>query len=257
MICDADTWIGHWPFRSLPRRSASDLLRQMDTHGIDKALVASLHGLFYKDAHEANHEIAKEIRRHRDRLIPCAVLNPTYWGWHRDLKQCREEFGMPVLRLTPDYHGYRLSDPCAAEMAAAAHALKMRVALVWRIVDSRGRHRLDPGREANPEEVYAFVKKFPNQSFLLLNFSRTLRKKESDRPTCFYDIPLFVGQNGLRLEREVKSHGAHRFVFGTTMLLRYGRPALLALEKCPLSRRERDAIQWRNLARLVPEIRQR
>ena len=55
MIIDANTWIGHWPFRALPRTSATDLLRRMDRHGITKALVASLHGLLYKDPHEANY----------------------------------------------------------------------------------------------------------------------------------------------------------------------------------------------------------
>ena len=31
-----------------------------------------------------------------------AVLNPAYPGWQEDLGQCREEFGMPVLRLVPE-----------------------------------------------------------------------------------------------------------------------------------------------------------
>ena len=56
---------------------------------------------------------------------------------------------MPVLRLTPDYHGYTLSDPCASELIAAAHGLGMRVAFYWRLVDPRGRHWLDPGRETS------------------------------------------------------------------------------------------------------------
>ena len=255
MIYDANTWIGHWPFRALPRRSGADLLRQMDKHEIDKALVGNLHGLFYKDAHEANHELVKEIRRHRDRLVPCAMLNPTYYGWERDLKQCREEFGMPVLRLAPDYHGYKLTDACAKELVAAAHALKMRVALYGRIVDPRGRHRLDPGREADDGEVVAFVKRFPKAQFLMLNFSAMAEDRRLDKPACFYDTPRFLGDNGLRLERQIKKHGADRFVFGTTMLLRYGKPAVLAFDACRITRRERDAVAWKNLAKLVPEMR--
>lgn len=257
MICDADTWIGHWPFRALPRTSAADLLRQMDKQGIDKALVGSLHGLLYKDAHEANHELVREIRRHRDRLIPCAMVNPTYYGWERDLTQCREEFGMPVVRLTSDYHGYKLTDACARDLVAAAHARKMRVALYGRIVDSRGRHRLDPGREANHGEVSALVKKFSRAEFLMLNFDAMVRNRRLDKPACYYDVVRFLGDNGLRLEREIKTHGADRFVFGTTMLMRYGKCALLALDACRITRREREAIEWKNLARLVPEIRSR
>lgn len=254
MIYDANTWIGHWPFRSLPRRSACELLKQMDTHCIEKALVGSLHGLFYKDAHEANHELVREIQGYRDRLVPCAILNPMYYGWQDDLRQCREEFGMPVLRLVPDYHGYALTDACATELISAAHDLGMRVVLIGRVVDPRGRHPLDPGREAGRDEITAVLSRFPKERFLMLNFSGVLPGDTDDAPAHLYDITRVLGANGLRLEREIKKHGAERFVFGSTMLLRYGKPACLALEKCQLSPQQRDAIEHGNLAKLVPEI---
>jgi len=252
MIFDADTWIGHWPFRPLPYRTAGDLLRQMDKHGIDKALVGSLHGLFYQDAHEANRELARETARHRDRLVPCAILNPKYYGWQRDLKQCREEFGMPVLRLVPHYHNYTLKDPIAQEMVAAAHELKICVALIGRIVDHRGRHFLDPGREADNAEVAAFLGKFPKVSFLMLNFYDAPEKRRWDRPMCFFDIVRFVGGGGTRLPSLIEKYGADRLVFGSTLLMRYAKPTLLALELCRLSKRDRERILWRNLAHLVP-----
>lgn len=255
MIYDADTWIGRWPFRALPHRSASDLLRQMDKHGIDKALVGSLHGLFYKDAHEANRELSREVRRRRDRLVPCAVLSPTYHGWRRDLKQCREELGMPVLRLVPDYHGYRLEDPVAVEMVEAAHELKMRVALLGRIVDPRGRHRLDPGRETDGRDVAAFVRNFPEASFLMLNFGDAPGRRRWDKPACYFDIVRFVGGGGKRLQGMIEKYGADRLVFGSTLLLRYAKPTLLALEVCQLTKRDRERILWRNLAQLAPDMR--
>jgi predicted TIM-barrel fold metal-dependent hydrolase len=254
VIYDADAWVGHWPFQSYPQTSVAALLREMDKRKIAKALVGNLHGLFYKDAHEANHELSREIGQRRDRLIPCATMNPRYYGWQQDLKQCREEFGMPVIRLTPDYHGYRLSDACAESLANEAHQLKMRVALCWRIVDPRGRHPLDPGREATHGEALAFVKKFPRAAFLMLNFGSVPGGRLLRRPACYFDITLFLGRNGLRLQEEFDKHGTDRFVVGTTLLLRYGTPPLLALEKCRLTRAQREAVQWRNLARLVPEM---
>jgi len=226
----------------------------MDKHGIEKALAGNLHGLFYKDAHEANHELAKETTRSRDRLFPCAVINPTYDGWLQDLKQCREEFGMSVLRMVPHYHDYSLKDKCAAELVAAAHELGMRVALCWRIVDARGRHRLDPGRETDMADVAALVGQFSKARFLMLNFRNCLAAGQGGSQ-CLYDINLFGGGNGLRLHREIKEKGARGFCFGSTMLLRYCRPSVLALEKCKLTKREREAVQWRNLARLVPEMK--
>jgi hypothetical protein len=255
MIYDADMWIGHWPFQALPYCSATDLLRQMDVHGIEKGLVGSLHGLFYKDSHEANRELARELKHRRDRLVPCAALNPTYYGWQEDLKQCCEEFGMPVLRLVPDYHGYSLSDDVAAEITEAAHGLKMRVALVGRIVDPRGRHRLDPGREADGAVVAAFLRKFPSSSFLMLNFADPPERRRWDEPACCFDIVRFVGGGGRRLQTLIAKYGADRLLFGTTLLMRYAKPTALALDLCDLRKRERECILWRNLAALVPGIR--
>ena len=253
MIYDADTWIGHWPFRSLPKKSAADLLREMDKHGIDKALVASLHGLFYTDAHEANRELVKEIRRSRDRLVPCAVINPAYYGWQQDLRQCREEFGMPVVRLTPDYHNYPVQR--AAAIVEAAHELKMLVAFVGRVIDTRGRNWLDPGREAKGDELAALIEKYPKASFLLLNFAEAPQGKRWDKPACFLDTVRFQGGNGERMPRALEKYGPDRLVFGSTLLLRYAKPALLALEVAPLTKTQRERILWRNLAGLIPELR--
>ena len=254
MIYDADTWIGHFPFQSLPKQSAPELVDLMDRHGIDKALVGNLNGLLYKDAHEANHELHRAIAGLRDRLVPCAVINPTYFGWRRDLQQCREQFGMPVVRMLPDYHGYILTDPSAAELVAEAQQLGMPVALFWRIVDPRGRHRLDPGREANPADVAKFVRGFPDAKFLLLNFRDVLPGPLDDPHQRLYDIPLFAGDNGLRPAREFRKHNRATFAFGTTMPLRSATAATLMLEKARLDPETLDAIQWKNLAQFVPEM---
>ena len=70
MLIDINTYIGHWAFRALPDNTAEGLLRRMDACGIDRAVVASIHGLLYKDVHSANVELAAETRAFRDRLIP-------------------------------------------------------------------------------------------------------------------------------------------------------------------------------------------
>ena len=252
MIYDADTWIGHWPFRALPAQSAGDLLKQMDRHGIDKALVASLHGLFYKDSHEANRELFHETQQ-RDRLTPCAILNPKYPGWREDLKQCREEFGMPVIRLVPDYHAYRLTDACAISITEAALDIGMRVALTGRLVDTRGAHWLDPGQEDNPADAAALLSRFPEASFLMLNFADAPNGRRWDSPKCFFDIVRFIGSAGQRLPKQIEKYGSDRLVFGSTMLLRYAKPTLLGLETCDISENDRERILWRNLADLLGE----
>lgn len=254
MIIDANAWIGHWPFRALPHRSAGALLEQMDRLNIDKALVATLNGLLYKDAHEANHELVREIAPHRDRLVPCALMNPLYDGWRDDLRQCREEFGMPVVRLTPDYHGYALTDSATVQLIAQAHDLDMRAAFYYRLVDPRGRHALDPGRQASTADVNDIIRRFPEKRFLMLNFSHVLDSTLAGA-ACLYDLTLFMGRNGLRMQGEIDRHGAATFCVGTTMLMRYGSAPLLALDTCSLSNEDREAIEWRNIVEFVPDLK--
>ena len=55
-----NTYVGHWPFRQLRRNTVEGLLRLMDSNGIDRAVTASIHGMFYKNVLPANEEIAHE-----------------------------------------------------------------------------------------------------------------------------------------------------------------------------------------------------
>ncbi len=254
MIYDADTWIGHWPYRRLPQTSAADLLRKMDSAGIDKALVGSLQGIFYKDSHEANRELAKSVRRHRDRLIPCAILNPTYFGWAEDLKQCREEWSMPVLRLIPQYHLYKLTDSVAEEIVTAAHDLKMRVAVYGRVVDLRGRSHLDQSRKVPTEEILAMFGKFRGASFMLLNSGAVKPPNGAKAPKIFQDTAIMHGGCGVGIENNLKICPADRLMFGSTMLLRYPRPALIAIENVKATKAQKEKILYKNLKRLIPEM---
>lgn len=253
MIYDAHAWIGHWPFRSLPERSAADLLRHMDRLRIDKALVGNLNALLYKDAHEANHELIREIRRHRDRLTPCAAINPTYGGWQEDLKQCREDFAMPVLRLLPDYHGYKLTDRNTEALLRAAFDLRMLPALLFRMVDPRGRHPLlDPGRELRDADLLELLRKFPDGRFLLLNFRGIPGGEILDKPRCLFDTTHLMGRNGLMLDILIRRHGHRHFALGTSMLMRYGSAPFLALDACRLPEPHREAILSKNLLKFLP-----
>jgi len=99
LLIDVNTYIGHWAFRRLRHNTAEALVRRMDEHGIDRAVVGSVHGILYKNAHAANEELAEQTRPYRDRLIPFATLNPAYAGWREDLRRCAQEGSRGVRRL--------------------------------------------------------------------------------------------------------------------------------------------------------------
>ncbi len=142
MIIDMNTYLGHWPFRRLRHNTAAALVELMNEKGIDHACVSSASAIFYKNSQAGNEELAEDIEPHRDRLIPFAVINPTYADWQHDLDVCVNDFGVKGLRLYPNYHNYALSDACCHELIRLATERELIVSIPIRQIDQRQRHWL-------------------------------------------------------------------------------------------------------------------
>ncbi|MGQ9515364.1 MAG: amidohydrolase family protein [Thermoproteota archaeon] len=160
MIIDFNTYVGNWPFRRLPVRSAEELLKLMDTHGIDVAAVSSLNSTLYIDVHEGNLELLEEIKNHKGRFIPLAVLNPKYPGWKDDLDECIDN-GFKGIRLYPQYHNYSLNDDECLELVKRAAELNLSISIPIRLRDRRGRHWMDRARDIELQEVERLASKLP------------------------------------------------------------------------------------------------
>ena len=137
MLIDTNAYLGHWPFRQLRHNTAPKLLKLMDKKGIDQAWASSISGVWYKNPQTANEELARETRRHRDRLVPFAVINPKYVDWEHDLQTCADAHGFRGLRLYPHYHDYSLADACCDELVTAAAERGLVVSIPIRQTDSR------------------------------------------------------------------------------------------------------------------------
>ncbi len=81
MIVDVNAYLGPFAFRQLGHNTAEGLLRLMDAKGIGRAWVSSAAAITYRNVQPANEELAADVRKHRDRLVPLAVINPFYAGW--------------------------------------------------------------------------------------------------------------------------------------------------------------------------------
>jgi len=139
MIIDVNAYLGPFAFRRLRHNTAASLLALMDAKKIDRAVVSSAAAITYRNAQAGNEEVAQEVKTHRDRLIPFAVINPFYAGWQDDLKICHEEFGMTGLRLYPKWHNYSLSSPSCRELIQAATEQSMVISIPMRVEDNRER----------------------------------------------------------------------------------------------------------------------
>jgi hypothetical protein len=251
MIIDVNAYLGHFAFRQLRHNTAASLLQWMDAKRIDQAVVSSASAITYRNAQAGNEEVFAEVKSHRDRLIPFAVLNPFYAGWQDDLKICHEDFGMSGLRLYPKWHNYQLSDRCCLDLVNAATDRGMVISIPVRVEDNRERSWLANVPDVPLDELAALVKACPQARFILLNglgyVKSPLGRKDNGLPANYL---IEISRLSAVLDNEIgqllAGLGAERLVLGTGMPFSYPDPALLKLEVLDASQSDKEKIRRLN-----------
>lgn len=255
MIIDVNACLGHYPFRALRHNTAETLLALMDRNGIDRAVVSSLHAVFYRDAHRGNEELHAATRAHDGRFIPVATANPRYVGWERDLAEAVERWKMKAVALVPEHHGYSLGDDHGRAALQRIAELGVPVVLMQRFEDRRQRHAWDRAEDLTPTALLDAAKAFPTLKFLLLNWlgldgARMVEAGLKGR--CLVDfarMQVVYRKDALRL---IDTLGVEAVAFGTHAPFDYVAPSLIKLANVELLRpADREAIAWKNAARFL------
>jgi predicted TIM-barrel fold metal-dependent hydrolase len=235
MIIDSNAWLGHYPFRAVADTTPEGLLRQMDRHGVGRAVVSSLHCVFYADAHSGNEELARWVAPHRDRLIPCATLNPAFPGWERDLRQCCDEWGMRGLRLFPSHHRFSLTSPQCLELVRAATGRGLHVAIPLRLEDRRQRHWMDETAEVPLREIAELSRACPDAELVVLEAigvegSPFVRDPSLAEARVSFEFSRMATVLQRTIPTLLDRLGVGRLVFGTGMPVKIPGPAVLKLQ---------------------------
>lgn len=226
MWIDINAYTGHWPYKELQHNTLEALLKRMDRFGVDKSVVASLNGIHYKNTQTANDSLLGEIRQHRlskDRIIPFAVINPSYPGWELDLKKCAEA-GFRGVRIYPQYHDYLPEDPACLELVKKCRELGMIVGLTIRMVDSRQRSWLDLPQVAGTamgewtlKNFMPLIRAVPDAPYFILNIANGLVVDAADSDLLKKENILFdtSGRSLSFMPDLISQYGAGKFAFGT------------------------------------------
>lgn len=246
MRIDVNAFFGHWQFWPLPNPAPDDVLRLMDRHGIDHAAIASLRGL-YGERPAANAETLAAARARPDRFTPIAIAGPMNGGGAAELRALAGD-GFRGVRLYPLLHGYRLHDPFADEVCAAAGELRMAVIVATRPM-MNFRFATVP-----IEEIGTLAERHPGTSFLLSgpNYLTEFRAAVLVMQRCAnvsIEISCMQGLEALR--RMVDAVGAERVLFGTGMPLHYPACGVAKIEHAQISEAARAAVVRANAQRLL------
>lgn len=224
MIIDINTYIGHYPFRSVDRSTPSELVALMDEFGISKACVSSISGVFYRDVARGNYELLKDIKPYNDRFVPFCNINPKYTYVCEDLIECNR-LGFKGVKLFPATHDYKLDSPESVKVLKLAAELKMPVQLPVYIEDYRQRHPMDFLKPITPENVKQAAIASPDTDFIISNihshnFAAALSAVER-KGQVYYDIGRVDNLNQISFKSLLSYAGVEHIVIGTGAPLQY------------------------------------
>jgi predicted TIM-barrel fold metal-dependent hydrolase len=252
MIIDVNAALGHYPFRQLRYNTPEKLVGLMDRNGLDRAVVTSLHALFYRDAHRGNEELQEAARAHPARLVPVPTLNPKYVGWERDLAQAVERWRAKAVALAPAYHGYALGDEAGRAVLSRISSYGVPVLLHQRFEDRRGRHAWDRAEDLTAAALLDAAKAHPKLRFLLVNWIGLDGAKLAAaglKGRCLIDFARLQVAYKKDVPKLVQALGVESLAFGSHMPFEYVGSSLVKwanLESWPAA--DREKVAWRNAA---------
>lgn len=250
MIIDTNTSLGDWPFRRLAYSTADEFLGLMDRHGVTQAWVGSFESLFYRDQAAANRLLRERIEGHEDRLIPWATINPNFPGWQNDLAEAMGE-NMAGVRLYPNYHGYNLADPCAADFLAQLAEQQIPVAIYYKVVDERLHHWhcLVPPTELCLETL---LDSYPTLEMLLCGFGLPFAEQNAkliQSHRVYLEISRLEGVEGAR--HLCDAIGSDHVLLGSHAPYFYMQAAHLKIVESGLAEDELQQVLYLNASEVV------
>lgn len=255
MIIDVNACLGHYPFRSLRQTTAREQIALMDRSGIERAVVSSLHALFYRDAHRGNEELIAETKPYGARFIPVATANPNYAGWERDLAEAVERWKVKVVTLAPGYHGYALGDERGRAALGRIETYGVPLMLTQRFEDRRQRHAFDRAEDLQFNVLLETARAYPKLKFMLVNWAGLDGAKMVGaglKGRCLIDFARLQVVFRKEVPRLIETLGVEAMAFGTHTPFDYVGGSLVKLANVEKFRPgDYEAIAGGNAARFL------
>lgn len=257
MIVDVNANLSRWPLRRTPCDELPKLVAAYRKHGVGQAWVGSLDGVLHRDIDGVNRRLADDCRRQRDvELVPFGSVNPMLPDWQEDVRRCAEDYGMPGIRLHPNYHGYGLDDPVFAELLDLAVEHQLIVQVVVRMDDARTQHPLLQVPDVDPTPLADVLGPRPRLRLVLLNgparLAPALAQLLAER-RFWVDTATREGVGGIA--RLLDAFPRKQILFGSHLPLFPLESTVLKLQEAGLDDAERAAVARKNAQRLLASVR--
>ncbi len=153
--------------------SVDELLRELDTAGIERAVLLGWYWERPENSAAQNRFFAEWVRLHPTRLSACATINPVAGGSATlaEIRWAKDAGFVGLGELSPHAQGYVMDDPVFREALALAGELHLPVNLHVTDPDSRPY----PGRVLTPlGDFVALAQALPQTTFVLAHWGGLL-----------------------------------------------------------------------------------
>lgn len=246
-VIDTSAWIGNYPFRGIPNSSIADVKRLQKELNIEKSIVAPFEGIFWENTLDAHKHFAEQIAG-ESTLELWPVVRP---GAAVGIEKLLDRYKPRGIRLLPNYHGYRLSDPDAGRILDLARERKLIVQVFARIADERWHHLLHvPGVDQHDLDYLTSV--YADQPILISGAASLgpLSARLKELPMLFADHSRIRGPQ-FAIESLAKSLPMGKIVFGSLWPIQIIEATLWQVTTAKIDDAMKSAVLYDNAQKLL------
>ena len=243
-IYDVNCFAGHWPFCFLRHQSIEEMIRIHRKAGIKGGAVGCLDSIFYKDPSEGDERFFSRLP---EGYLPTLCIDPKLPAALEDI----ERFKPKAIRVYPQIHGYKLTDPILAPVCTYLQSKDIPLLIHGRLFVSREAHLIVPP-EPDITDTVAFLKRYTDMKVVLLGYEKNelLQLGDAVRGSHALCDTSFV--RSAEPERIAEAVGTEHLIFGSCHPLLCLESVKLTLEKANFSESEKKRIFSENYLKLFP-----
>lgn len=248
---DVNVSLGHWPFMDFTDWNAECLIRHLKDEGISKAWVSSTESILFPEPDRFDRRLLEKVKG-LPALEPVVTVNPVLGNACRRLHKVVEQYGVRLVRILPNYHGYAMEDPRLADLARALMALNLTLVLPLRIEDERNQYPMMQVPAVPVDTVSAFANRFPDLRIAVLNGDIFEVTSLMQHPANLWVDIAFVERMNT-LETLLQKVPVNRVLFGSHTPFFYTRSAVLKMKTARIDQDTRRQIEESNARRCLGE----
>lgn len=235
-LVDTQVYLGQWPFRRTPLDQGEALRDHLRAQGVVEAWTGHFDALLHKNIRSVNDRLVESCRAlDADLFRPVGCLHPGLPDWRGEWRRCVEVHGMRIIRLHPNYHGYRLDDPEAQALLALSAEAGLLVQIAVIMEEERTLHPLVSVPPTDLGPLAETMGRLPGLRVQLLNAFRTLRGlplASLAARGALFEIAMLEGVEGIA--NLLKQIPTESLCFGSYAPQFYFESALLKLRESVL-----------------------